>query len=146
MIHPAATLASTRRLLERALSAAVTPLCLMAAIVLSYALRFEGLLDDKALESLRWALVLVPPIQWAVLVVFAERSRSLRGLALRDLWRIVFGVLAGLAVAACVATVAGLRIPRSIWVIDWFVATSILGGLRGLGCELKDLLARRGDP
>jgi FlaA1/EpsC-like NDP-sugar epimerase len=144
MIHPAATLASTRRLLERALSAAVTPLCLMAAIVLSYALRFEGLLDDKALESLRWALVLVPPIQWAVLVVFAERSRSLRGLALRDLWRIVFGVLAGLAVAACVATVAGLRIPRSIWVIDWFVATSILGGLRGLGCELKDLLARRG--
>jgi len=137
-------IASVRRSVRRIAAAAVTPMALMAAVVLSYLLRFEGLLDAKALESLRWALVILPPIQWGTVVFLAERGRSLRGLALRDLWRIVFGVLAGLFAAACLATVAGLRVPRSIWFIDWFVATSLLGGLRGLGCELKDLLARRG--
>lgn len=132
--------------IRRAIVTAVTPFALSAALVCSYLLRFEGVLERQSLDSLQWAMLVVPPLQWAIFVLLVERRRSVRGLTLRDLWWIVFGVLAGLFVAACVATVLGLRVPRSIWIIDWFVATAILGGLRGLGCELNDILARRVGP
>jgi FlaA1/EpsC-like NDP-sugar epimerase len=110
------------------------------AIVLSYLVRFEGVLTGQEWASLGRALGTVVPIQFALLFFVAGRRTSIRGVTLRDLWQLVFGVSAGLAVAAPVGMVAGLGIPRSIYIIDWFIAISLLGGLRGAACEAGNFL------
>jgi FlaA1/EpsC-like NDP-sugar epimerase len=115
---------------------------LAAAVVISFVVRFEGTLSGHEWASLVRALGLVVPIQAAALFLVAGRRTSIRGVTLRDLWQLVFGVSTGLAVAGPVALVAGLGIPRSIYVIDWFIAISLLGGLRGAACEAGNFLRR----
>lgn len=116
---------------------------LVLAIVLSYVVRFEGLLESENIASLTRGLGIVVPIQFFILMAIAGQRSSIRGLTLRDLWQLVFGVTLGLAVAAPVAILSQAAIPRSIWVIDWFVAISILGGLRGAASEVDSFLRRR---
>ncbi len=121
---------------------AINVATLAFAIVLSFLVRFEGVLTGQEWASLCRALGTVVPIQCAMLLVVAGRRTSIRGVTLRDLWQLVFGVSAGLAVAAPVGMVAGLSIPRSIYIIDWFIAISLLGGLRGAACEAGNFLRR----
>jgi FlaA1/EpsC-like NDP-sugar epimerase len=121
---------------------AINVATLAFAIVLSYLVRFEGVLTGQEWASLGRALGTVVPIQFAMLFLVAGRRTSIRGVTLRDLWQLVFGVSAGLAVAAPVGMVAGLSIPRSIYIIDWFIAISLLGGLRGAACEAGNFLRR----
>ena len=116
---------------------------LVLAIVLSYVVRFEGLLDDESIASLSRCLAIVVPVQFFMLVAIAGTRSSIRGLTLRDLWQLVYGVTMGLAVAAPVAILSQAQIPRSIWIIDWFVAISILGGFRGAASEVDSFLKRR---
>jgi FlaA1/EpsC-like NDP-sugar epimerase len=121
---------------------AINVATLAFAIVLSFLVRFEGVLTGQEWASLGRALGTVVPIQFAMLFLVAGRRTSIRGVTLRDLWQLVFGVSAGLAVAAPVGMVAGLSIPRSIYIIDWFIAISLLGGLRGAACEAGNFLRR----
>lgn len=121
---------------------AINVATLALAIVVSYLVRFEGTLTGQEWASLGRALGTVVPIQCALLFFVAGRRSSIRGVTLRDLWQLVFGVSAGLAVAAPVGLVAGLGIPRSIYIIDWFIAISLLGGLRGAACEAGNFLRR----
>ena len=121
----------------------VTLSSLVLATMLSYIVRFEGLLEPEHIASLSRCLGIVVPIQFFMLMAVAGTRSSIRGLTLRDLWQLVFGVTMGLAVAAPVAMLTGANIPRSIWVIDWFVAISILGGFRGAASEVDSFLRRR---
>jgi len=116
---------------------------LVLAIALAYVIRFEGILDAENIASLSRCLAIVVPIQFFMLAAVAGTRSSIRGLTLRDLWQLVFGVTMGLAVAAPVAILSQAAIPRSIWIIDWFIAISILGGFRGAASEVDSFLRRR---
>ena len=116
---------------------------LALAVALAYVIRFEGVLNAENLNSLYSCLGILVPVQFFMLLAVAGGRSSIRGLTLRDLWQIVFGITMGLAVAAPVAIITQASIPRSIWVIDWFIAISVLGGLRGAACELSDFVRRR---
>ena len=116
---------------------------LALAVALAYVIRFEGILDAQNIDSLYSCLGILVPVQFFMLLAVAGSRSSIRGLTLRDLWQIIFGVTMGLAVAAPVAIVTQASIPRSIWVIDWFIAISLLGGLRGAACEIGDFIRRR---
>ena len=121
----------------------VTLSSLVLATTLSYIVRFEGLLEPEHIASLSRCLGIVVPIQFFMLMAVAGTRSSIRGLTLRDLWQLVFGVTMGLAIAAPVAMFSEANIPRSIWIIDWFVAISILGGFRGAASEVDSFLRRR---
>ena len=121
---------------------AINVATLAFAIVVAYVLRFEGSLTGQEWASLGRALGTVVPIQFAMLFLVAGRRTSIRGVTLRDLWQLVFGVTAGLAVAAPLGILANLGIPRSIYLLDWFIAISLLGGLRGAACEAGNFLRR----
>jgi FlaA1/EpsC-like NDP-sugar epimerase len=121
---------------------AINVTTLAGAIMVSYILRFEGMLTAQEWASLGRALGTVVPIQFAMLFLVAGRRTSLRGVTLRDLWQLVYGVTAGLAVAAPLGILANLGIPRSVYIIDWFIAISLLGGLRGAACEAGNFLRR----
>ena len=116
---------------------------LALAVALAYVIRFEGILDAKNIDNLYSCLGILVPVQFFMLLAVAGSRSSIRGLTLRDLWQIIFGVTMGLAVAAPVAIITQASIPRSIWVIDWFIAISLLGGLRGAACEIGDFIRRR---
>ena len=116
---------------------------LALAVSLAYVIRFEGILDAQNIDSLLSCLGILVPVQFFMLLAVAGVRSSIRGLTLRDLWQLIFGVTMGLAVAAPVAIVTQASIPRSIWVIDWFIAISLLGGLRGAACEIGDFVRRR---
>ena len=116
---------------------------LALAVALAYIIRFEGILDAQNIDSLLTCLGILVPVQFFMLLAVAGVRSSIRGLTLRDLWQLIFGVTMGLAVAAPVAIVTQASIPRSIWVIDWFIAISLLGGLRGAACEISDFVRRR---
>ena len=116
---------------------------LALAVALAFVIRFEGILDTQNIDSLYSCLGILVPVQFFMLLAVAGGRSSIRGLTLRDLWQIIFGVTMGLAVAAPVAIVTQASIPRSIWVIDWFIAISLLGGLRGAACEIGDFIRRR---
>jgi len=116
---------------------------LALAVALAYVIRFEGILDAQNIDSLLSCLGILVPVQFFMLLAVAGVRSSIRGLTLRDLWQLIFGVTMGLAVAAPVAIVTQASIPRSIWVIDWFIAISLLGGLRGAACEIGDFVRRR---
>ena len=94
---------------------------LALAVVLAYVIRFEGVLNAENLNSLYSCLGILVPVQFFMLLAVAGGRSSIRGLTLRDLWQIVFGITMGLAVAAPVAIITQASIPRSIWVIDWSV-------------------------
>ena len=116
---------------------------LALAVALAYVIRFEGILDAQNIDSLLSCLGILVPVQFFMLLAVAGVRSSIRGLTLRDLWQLIFGVTMGLAVAAPVAIITQASIPRSIWVIDWFIAISLLGGLRGAACEIGDFVRRR---
>lgn len=121
---------------------AINVTTLAVAIVVSYVLRFEGSLTAQEWASLGRALGTVVPIQFAMLFLVAGRRTSIRGVTLRDLWQLIFGVTAGLTVAAPLGLLVNLGIPRSVYIIDWFIAISLLGGLRGAACEAGNFLRR----
>ena len=122
----------------------IVRLCSLAlAVALAYVIRFEGILDAQNIDSLYSCLGILVPVQFFMLLAVAGSRSSIRGLTLRDLWQIIFGVTMGLAVAVPVAIITQASIPRSIWVIDWFIAISLLGGLRGAACEIGDFIRRR---
>ena len=116
---------------------------LALAVALAYVIRFEGILDAQNIDSFLSCLGILVPVQFFMLLAVAGVRSSIRGLTLRDLWQLIFGVTMGLAVAAPVAIITQASIPRSIWVIDWFIAISLLGGLRGAACEFSDFVRRR---
>ncbi len=121
---------------------AINVFTLAVSIFVSYIVRFEGVLSSQEWASMSRALGMMVPIQFAMLFLVAGRRTSIRGVTLRDLWQLIFGVSAGLLVAAPIGMIAELGIPRSIYLIDWFIAISLLGGLRGVVSELGSFLRR----
>ncbi len=123
--------------------AAVSLLTLVIAIIAAFLVRFDWSLDELELKGLRESLGLVVPVQWAVLILADFHRRSIRGVTRDDLWRLVGAVTAGTLLAAVVSAVAGMPMPRSVAIIDWLMAISLLAGIRVAACEVHDILRRR---
>ncbi|MFM8634354.1 MAG: polysaccharide biosynthesis protein [Planctomycetia bacterium] len=87
------------RLRRGLLLAAVNGCVLMAASVLAYLVRFEGVIGPRELPSLVRCLTLIVPLQMAMLFIADWYRRSVRGLSTHDLWRLVLAVTAGSGVA-----------------------------------------------
>ncbi len=123
--------------------AAVNLFSLAIAMLAAYLVRFDWRLDDLESESLRSSLGIVVPVQWAVLILADFHRRSIRGVTRDDLWRLVGAVTAGTLLAAAFSAVIGMPMPRSVAIIDWLAAISVLAGIRAAACELHDILRRR---
>lgn len=116
---------------------------LTLAVYLAYLVRFDWHLGPLESESLAQCLALMVPMQVVVLIYADFHRRSIRGLTLHDIWRLVRAVSGGSLAAVLASVIVGVNLPRSIVVTDWFFAISMLGGLRALACEVYDLLDRR---
>ena len=68
---------------------------LAVAVALAYVIRFEGILDQQNIDSLLTCLGILVPIQFFMLLAVAGVRSSIRGLTLRDLWQLIFGVTMG---------------------------------------------------
>jgi FlaA1/EpsC-like NDP-sugar epimerase len=123
--------------------AAVNVGTLVLAVVLAYLVRFDWQLSAAARDSLFRCLALMVPWQAAVIIVADLHRRSIRGVTRVDLWRIVQAVTAGTLLAGIWSGVLDIAVPRSIWIIDWLLAISLLGGTRVLACEIHERLQRR---
>jgi hypothetical protein len=69
---------------------------LALAVALAYIIRFEGILDTQNIDSLSSCLGILVPVQFFMLLAVAGGRSSIRGLTLRDLWQLIFGVTMGL--------------------------------------------------
>ena len=116
-----------------------------AAWYLAFWLRFDNgipIFYDGLFEK---SIYLVIPITLAVFVLFGFYSHMWRYVSIRDMWSIVRGV----TVAAIVAELAvyfidpmnGLRVPRSVVVLDWLILLVLVAGARLLA---RTILERPG--
>jgi FlaA1/EpsC-like NDP-sugar epimerase len=116
-----------------------------AAWYLAFWLRFDNgipIFYDGLFEQ---SIYVVVPITLAVFVLFGFYSHMWRYVSIRDMWSIVRGV----TVAAIVAELAvyfidpmnGLRVPRSVVVLDWLILLVLVAGARLLA---RTILERPG--
>jgi len=123
--------------------AAVNLGALAIAMLAAFLVRFDWRLDELELKSLHGSLGLVVPVQWGVLILADFHRRSIRGVTRDDLWRLVAAVTVGTLLAAAFSAIVGMPVPRSVAVIDWLAAISVLAGIRAAACEVHDMLQRR---
>jgi len=116
-----------------------------AAWYLAFWLRFDNgipVFYDGLFEQ---SIYIVVPITLAVFVLFGFYSHMWRYVSIRDMWSIVRGV----TVATIVAELAvyfidpmnGLRVPRSVVVLDWLILLVLVAGARLLA---RTILERPG--
>ena len=95
--------------------AAVNGCLLVAAIVLSFLVRFEGEIGAREYASLVRSITLMVPVQLIVLFIADWYRRSVRGLSTHDLWRLVVAVTCGSLIAwlgtAAIETSPGTFMP-----------------------------------
>ncbi len=116
-----------------------------AAWYLAFWLRFDNgipVFYDGLFEK---SIYIVVPISLAVFVLFGFYSHMWRYVSIRDMWAIFRGV----TVAAILAELAvyfidptnGLRVPRSVVVLDWLILLVLVAGARLLA---RTILERPG--
>ncbi|HEX2506452.1 MAG TPA: nucleoside-diphosphate sugar epimerase/dehydratase, partial [Gaiellaceae bacterium] len=101
---------------------------------LSFVLRFDrGIpgIYERLLDRTIWIVV---PIQVVVLLAFGIYNHWWRYVSIRDIWRIGQAVAVGTLVAVLavylVNPVPGLRLPRSIAVMDFLIVLALVAGVR----------------
>ncbi|MFL5931903.1 MAG: polysaccharide biosynthesis protein [Gaiellaceae bacterium] len=105
-----------------------------AAWWLAFQLRFDNGLPPYYDLLLERAILLVVGIKLAVFVVLGFYNRWWRYVSTRDMWRVVLGaalasVVAGLTLYFA-SPVQGIRLPRSVFVLDFLLTLALVGGAR----------------
>jgi FlaA1/EpsC-like NDP-sugar epimerase len=101
---------------------------------LSFFLRFDRGIPGIYQELLEQTIWIVVPIELAVFIAFGFYNHWWRYVSIRDIWKMAQGV----AVATLVAVIAiylvnpvpGLRLPRSIVVMDFLIVLALVAGVR----------------
>jgi FlaA1/EpsC-like NDP-sugar epimerase len=101
---------------------------------LSFFLRFDRGIPGIYQELLEQTIWIVVPIELAVFIAFGFYNHWWRYVSIRDIWKMAQGV----AVATLIAVIAiylvnpvpGLRLPRSIVVMDFLIVLALVAGVR----------------
>jgi FlaA1/EpsC-like NDP-sugar epimerase len=114
----------------------VDGLLVAAAWWLAFQLRFDHGVPIYYRTLLEETILLVVAVKLAVFIAFGFYNRWWRYVSMQDMWRVVLGValaslLAGLAVYL-VSPVTGIRLPRSVLFMDFFLALALVAGVRVL--------------
>jgi len=105
-----------------------------AAWWLAFQLRFDDGLPPYYDVLLKRAILLVVGIKIGVFIVLGFYNRWWRYVSTRDMWRVVLGaalasVIAGLTLYFA-PPVQGIRLPRSVFVLDFLLTLALVGGAR----------------
>ena len=105
-----------------------------AAWWLAFQLRFDRGVPPYYEALFERTILLVIAIKLAVFVAFGFYNRWWRYVSTRDMWRVVLGasvasVVAGLTVYFA-SPVQGIRLPRSIFVMDFLLVIALVAGAR----------------
>jgi FlaA1/EpsC-like NDP-sugar epimerase len=105
-----------------------------AAWWLAFQLRFDNGLPPYYDVLLERAILLVVGIKIGVFIVLGFYNRWWRYVSTRDMWRVVLGaalasVVAGLTLYF-VSPVQGIRLPRSVFVLDFLLTLALVAGAR----------------
>jgi FlaA1/EpsC-like NDP-sugar epimerase len=104
-----------------------------AAWWLAFQLRFDQGVPPYY-EGFERAILLVVAIKLGVFVVLGFYNRWWRYVSTRDMWRVVLGVgLASIVVGLAlylVSPVQGIRLPRSVFVLDFLITLVLVAGAR----------------
>jgi FlaA1/EpsC-like NDP-sugar epimerase len=119
-----------------------------AAWYLAFWLRFdEGIpvYYDKLFEE---SVYVVVPIELAVFVLFGFYSHWWRYVSIRDMWAVARGVTVACIVSEfavyLINPVPGVRVPRSVLVLDWLILLALVAGARLLARTLIERPGPRG--
>jgi len=105
-----------------------------AAWWLAFQLRFDDGLPPYYDVLLERTILLVVGIKLGVFIVLGFYNRWWRYVSTRDMWRVVLGaalasVIAGLTLYFA-SPVQGIRLPRSVFVLDFLLTLALVGGAR----------------
>jgi FlaA1/EpsC-like NDP-sugar epimerase len=124
------TFFSRRRLWQAAVDGGLIAL----AWWLSFFLRFDRGIPGIYQELFEQTIWIVVPVELAVFIAFGFYHHWWRYVSIRDIWKMAQGV----AVATLIAVIAiylanpvpGLRLPRSIVVMDFLIVLALVAGVR----------------
>jgi FlaA1/EpsC-like NDP-sugar epimerase len=124
------TFFSRRRLWQAAVDGGLIAL----AWWLSFFLRFDRGIPGIYQELFEQTIWIVVPVELAVFIAFGFYHHWWRYVSIRDIWKMAQGV----AVATLIAVIAiylanpvpGLRLPRSIVVMDFLIVLALVAGIR----------------
>jgi FlaA1/EpsC-like NDP-sugar epimerase len=124
------TLLNRHRIWQAVVDAALIAL----AWWLAFQLRFDSgvpYIYDRLFDKTIWIVV---PLELFVFVVFGFYNHWWRYVSIRDMWTVLRGVVAAslvvLIVIYIVNPVPGLRLPRSILVLDFLILLALVTGVR----------------
>jgi FlaA1/EpsC-like NDP-sugar epimerase len=105
-----------------------------AAWWLAFQLRFDRGVPPYYEVLFERTILLVVAIKLGVFVCLGFYNRWWRYVSTRDMWRVVLGVALASAVAGLTvyfaSPVQGIRLPRSIFVLDFLIALALVAGAR----------------
>ena len=101
---------------------------------LAFQLRFDRGVPPYYEQLLERTILLVVAIKLAVFIAFGFYNRWWRYVSTRDMWRVLIGaatasLAAGLTVYFA-SPVHGIRLPRSVFVMDFLLTVALVGGSR----------------
>jgi FlaA1/EpsC-like NDP-sugar epimerase len=123
--------------------------CLVAiAWYLAFALRFDFAIPNRYEELITATILLVVVIKVAVLTVFGLYNHWWRYVSIGDMWSAARAVTVGSLVAFIavflIDPVEGVRLPRSVFLIDALLLLAFITGARLLARTLIERPGRRG--
>jgi FlaA1/EpsC-like NDP-sugar epimerase len=124
------TLLSRRRIWQAVVDGGLITLAWWLSFVLRFDRGIPGIYE-RLLDRTIW---IVAPIQLATLIAFGIYNHWWRYVSIRDIWRIAQAVAVGTLIAVLAVYLAnpiqGLRLPRSIAVMDFLIVLSLVAGVR----------------
>jgi FlaA1/EpsC-like NDP-sugar epimerase len=123
--------------------------CLSAvAWYLAFRLRFDPKIPPYYQTMFNRTIWVVLLIQLAVFVLFGFYNRWWRYVSTRDMWGAARGVTVACLVSSVVVyfanPVAGVRLPRSVAIMDWLLLLAFVAGARMLARTLMERPSARG--
>jgi FlaA1/EpsC-like NDP-sugar epimerase len=119
-----------------------------AAWYLAFRLRFDPRIPPYYQTMFNRTIWIVLLIQLAVFVLFGFYNRWWRYVSTRDMWGAARGVTVACLVSSVVVyfanPVAGVRLPRSVAIMDWLLLLAFVAGARMLARTLMERPSARG--
>ena len=121
----------------------------VAAWFLAFRLRFDPDLPRYYERYVSWEILgLVAAIKLSVFALFGFYNRWWRYVSTRDMWGAARGVTVACLVSSVVVyfanPVAGVRLPRSVAIMDWLLLLAFVAGARMLARTLMERPSPRG--
>lgn len=102
-----------------------------AAVVASYALRFDGVIPPQYATQIPWVAMGFIAVQTGFLVALGLYNRVWAYASLPELFNIVIATAAGsIGLWALNAFYRPFVVPRSVFVIEWLLSIAAVGGIR----------------